>query len=111
MAKEIIPPTPVPVKSTDSATIEDLYCASYLNYSEESFSDTSKELIKYLEEEYSNEGLGGTTRSFIAKNASINDIYNSILNANINGIDKSNIDKHVIMNESDNDVIIFAMLY
>jgi hypothetical protein len=112
MAKEIIPPTPVPVKN-DNTTINDLYCASFINYSDESFSDTSKELINYLEGRYSSEhsGLGGTTRTFIAENLTMDEVSNDILSANINGIRKDNFDKHIMMNQNDDDVMIFVMLY
>ena len=110
MAKEVIPSNPFPVKMNDS-TIEDLYCASFLNYSEDSFSETSKELINYLENKYESKGLGGTTRAFIAKDVDTDDVYNEILNANIKGLGKDSFDKHVVMNKSDNDVILFTMLY
>ena len=111
MAKEIIPPDPIPIKSNSAQDIEDTYCASFLNYSEEAYSKTSRELIDCLEEKYTSVGFGGTTRSFIAENSKVNDIYEDILNANISGITKNTFDKHVLMNQSGDDVMIFAMLY
>lgn len=110
MAKEIIPPNPIPI-GEDIVIDEDLYCASFMNYSDKSYSDTSKELIEYLESEYENSDLGGSTRSFIAYDTSVDIVSNSILNENIKGITKNTINKYIILSQSDNDVMIFAILY
>lgn len=110
MAKEIIPPDPIPVG--EETTIGDtLYCASFMNYSEKSYSDSCTQLLSYLESEYENTNLGGTTRSFIAHNALVSDVMDAILNQNISGINKSTIDKYVTLSQYDNDVMIFANLY
>ena len=110
MAKDTIPATPIPV-GDDIVIDEDLYCASFMNYSDESYSDTSKGLLRYLESEYDNTDLGGTTRSFVAHNSTVEYVLESILNEKISGINKNTIDKYLMISQSDNDVIIFAILY
>ena len=110
MPKEIIPPDPIPV-GEETVIDEDLYCASFMSYADKSYSDTSKELLEYLESSYDNSDLGGSTRSFIAHDTDIAEVMNLILNENIKGIAKHTIDKYVMMTQSDNDVIIFAILY
>lgn len=110
MPKEIIPPDPIPV-GEETVIDEDLYCASFMSYADNSYSDTSKELLIYLESSYDNSDLGGSTRSFIAHNSNIVEVTDSILNENIRGITKHTLDKYVMMTQSDNDVIIFAILY
>ena len=110
MAKEVIPPNPVPVKVKEN-NVEDLFCASYLNYSKDSYSETSKELIEYLESKYDGIGFGGTTRTFFAENEKLEDVYNSIIDANISGICKDTFDKHIILKQLDRAVEIFVILY
>lgn len=110
MAKEILPPDPIPVG--EELTIdEELYCASFVNYSEKSYTDTCQKLLTYLESEYDNVGFGGTTRSFIAHDSTVLEVQEAILNENINGITKKTIDKYLILSQSDNDVMIFTILY
>ena len=112
MAKEIAPPNPVPVIS-DTASIDDSYHASILSYSEESFTDTSKDIISYLGNKYSCENgwVGGTTRTFIAENMTVSQVYDDILCGNINGINENNFDNHIILNQIDNNVMIFVTMY
>ena len=110
MAKEILPPDPIPVGEEHSID-EELYCASFVNYSEKSYTDTCQKLLTYLESEYDNVGFGGTTRSFIARNSTVADVQADILNENINGINNKTVDKYVILSQSDDDVIIFTILY
>ena len=52
MAKEILPPDPVPVSSKKESINDNLYCASFLGHSIYSLSNTSKELLDYLESKY-----------------------------------------------------------
>lgn len=110
MAKEIIPPDPIPI-GEETIINDDSYCASFMNYSDKSYSDQSKELLNYLESEYDNSGLGDSTRSFIAHDTTVPDILESILDKNISGIDKFTIDKYVMLSQYDNDVMIFVILY
>ena len=110
MAKEILPPDPIPIGEENNIN-EDLYCASFMNYSNKSYSDTCRRLLEYLETEYDNTGLGGTTRSFIAHDTTISNVIDSILHENIDGINKRTIDKYVILSQDDNDVMIFTILY
>lgn len=111
MPKEIAAPSPIPVKTEENCIDDELYCATYMNYSEESFSETSKNLVQYLETEYFNTGLGGSTRNFIAKDANLDDVYFAILNANIEGINERSISDHIMLTQVDTDVMIFVMLY
>jgi hypothetical protein len=110
MAKEIIPPDPIPVGENDNS-IEDLYCASFMNYSEDSYSNTTRELLNYLETQYSSVGLGGSTRSFIVHNSTYENVLRSILSENIQGINKITIDRYAIIMQSGDDVLITAILY
>ena len=110
MAKEIIPPDPIPV-GEETTISENLYCASFMDYSKNSYSDSCKHLLNYLEMEYENTNLGGTTRSFNACNTSVSDVMDGILNEDIKGINKNTIDKFVSLSQYDNDVIIFVNLY
>ena len=112
MAKENVVPDPIPVRSDTKVTDDDLYCASYLNYAEESFSDTTKDLIHYLESEYLSTGLGGSVTTFIAKDSTVADVTEGILNADIPGITKFTLDKHIILTQpSANDVMISVIMY
>ena len=109
MAKEIIPPTPLPVKIEDNK-INDSYCATYVDYSYDSLSDTSKELLSYLAN-YANVYTGGTTGSYIVNDTNIDNVREDILNANISGINQKSFDSHIMLNQYDNDVMIFVTLY
>lgn len=111
MAKEVIPNNPIPVGLVDESISDDNYCASFLNYADNSFSKITKELLKYLENAYDNIGYGGNTRSFIAKDTNISEVKSMIINANIYGINKLSIDNHLILNQNDSDVMIFVNLY
>lgn len=110
MVKESSSPNPIPVRN-NLDTVDDLYCAAYLNYSEESFSDVSKNLLNALKEEYDNTGLGGSTRSFMANNASVSKVHKDIIDMNINGINDATIDKHVLLMQSGDSVMISVNLY
>ena len=110
MIKETFPPDPIPV-GEENIINEDLYCASFMNYSDKSYTDTCQQLLDYLTSEYNNTGLGGTTRSFIAYNSNITDVMNAIINENIDGINNKTIDKYLILSQSGNDVMIFTILY
>ena len=108
MAKEVIPPDPIPVGENDNFNTEN-YCASFMDYSDESYSDTSKNLLQYLESEYFNSGLGGSTRSFIAYDTTRLDVWNK-LSSEFSGT-ISDLDKRVFLSESGDDVLITTMLY
>ena len=110
MVKEILPPDPIPI-GEENIINEDLYCASFMNYSDKSYADPCKQLLDYLNSEYDNSGLGGTTRSFIAHNSKVTDVIDAIINENINGINRKTIDKYLILSQVDNDVMIFTILY
>ena len=111
MAKENIPNTPIPVGDMEGIITDDKYCASRLDYSDNSFSNITKELVDFLENEYDNIGYGGNTRSFIAKDSNVNEIRSLIIDQNISGITSKTIGNHVILNQLDSDVIIFVNIY
>lgn len=111
MAKETNPPTPIPIGDDMPRSTDDLYCASYVNNSAGSFSMTSIGLLEYLEATYSNSDMGGSTRSFMACFTTKEDVKRDILNAGIYGINENTIDRHVLLEEQDSDVLIFVNLY
>ena len=109
MAKEVVTPDPIPVRSGE--TIKDSYCATYLDYSEDSFSDVSKELINYLQDKYNNYGLSGNNQSFMAYDTTEDQVRNEILNAGISGITSRNIHGYVIVMQHGKDVMISVIMY
>ncbi len=111
MAKEIFPPDPVPVLSIDSSIDDDLFCASFLEYSKKSFSKTSTELFEYLDSNYESTYLGGSSVIFIIENKNVKDVENEILNLNISGITKKTINMHVMLSENDNKTEAILVLY
>ena len=110
MAKEVIPPSPIPVRDSEN-TISDLYCAAYMNYSEDSFCDVSKELVKALKDEYDNIGLGGSTQSFMAYDMIVNQVQDDILGMGIKGINKFTLTNHAILMQTGDNVMISVNLY
>lgn len=110
MAKEIIPPDPIPVRENPECNDEN-YCATFMNYADDSYSDISKSLLEYLESEYDSNDLGGSTRSFIARNMTKDSVWERITDEFSDNISALNLAKHLILNESGDDVIIFIMLY
>ena len=111
MAKEVLPPTPVPVIGDCIFNTDELYCASVLNYSDTSFSETSKQLLAYLENEYSGANFRSNTATLIAENSTAEEVANAIVNAGISGITKSNLYKHIGFVQSDSDVVIIVTMY
>ena len=110
MAKELIPPDPIPVGEA-TAINESMYCASFMNYSKTSYSNTSRRLLEYLESEFESSDLGGTTRAFVACYTTVKDVRDNILSEQIVGINDDTIDKYITLSQYDADVIIFANLY
>ena len=108
MAKEIIPPDPIPVGENEKCLNEN-YCATFMDYSDESYSETSKKLLQYLESEYDSDNLGGSTRTFIARNMTKDQVINGLSSEFNNGF--MNIYQHVCLTQNDDDVIIVAILY
>ena len=109
MAKEVVTPDPIPVRSGEN--ISESYCATYLDYSEDSFSDISKELIKYLQDKYDNFGLGGSTQSFMAYDTVEDQVKDDIINAGIFGITNRNLYRYAILMQNGNDVMISVIMY
>ena len=109
MARDTIVPVPIPVRPGEN--VNESYCATYLDYSEESFTNTSKELVSYLRTEYDSTGLGGTTESFMAHGTTVSEIETSIVNAGIYGLTQRNLNRHVILMQTGEDVLISVILY
>lgn len=109
MAKEVVTPDPIPVRSGEN--ISDSYCATYLDYSEDSFSNVSKELISYLQDKYDNSGLGGSTQSFMACNTTEDQVRSEILSAGIHNISSSTLYRYAILIQCGNDVMISVIMY
>ena len=109
MAKEVVTPDPIPVRSGEN--INDSYCATYLDYSEDSFSDVSKELINYLQDKYDNSGLGGSTQTFMAYNTTEDQVRSEIVSAGIGNIRNSTLYRYVILIQCGNDVMISVIMY
>ena len=111
MAREIAPPSPVPVIGECNFNKDELYCASVVNYSDDSFSETSRQLLEYLEASYSGANLHSSTATLIAKDTTINEVMQHILSAGIRGITRSSLYKHVGLVQSDSDVVIIVTMY
>lgn len=111
MAKEIIPPTPVPVGKEDNLADNSLYCAAFMSYDNDGYSDITKSLVEYLDSVYESDYLGGTTKTYVTYEKSYDDIINDILDQNIPGINKNTIGKYVIVNVTEGEALIFVNLY
>ena len=108
MAKEVIPPDPIPIileKDDNDSNDIPLY-----NKNTEGYSDSSRDLLSYLESEYDNIGTGDT-RTFIAHETTKEKVYNEIINKYIKNINKDSFNKHIMLAENGPDVLIFTVLY
>ena len=111
MAKEVIPPTPIPVGDDNLRIEDDQYCLSHMKNSDKSLSETSTTLLNHLASRYINPLNSPNVSAFIAEQTSIDEVTSSVLDEHIPGITKNTLSQHLLFTEYDTDVLIFAILY
>ena len=111
MAKEVVPPDPIPVGFDNINMREDFRCASITDAALGSASDVSKELIDYLEESFTSSSFGGDMRLYRSEDTDKSKVREDIINAGIKGITRHNIDGHIMFISDDDGTILIASVY
>lgn len=102
MAKEIIPPDPIPVGEDINCSND--YCASFMDYSKDAYDNTSSELVAYLDKVYGEAECHSSSKIYIASDTTIEDVKEDILSAGITALNEDNLADYISLWDYDNNL-------